>query len=97
MLEMQDAVRAYAKSVCAKIDKFLAGRTQLSPDEWQTYQNMQTEMMMHRGEYPRKLLLSKISESDRNFASKLDMLKAVEEKVYEEYMRANYMKVEMVP
>ncbi|MBQ4474825.1 MAG: hypothetical protein II935_01400, partial [Bacteroidales bacterium] len=96
MLEMQDAIRTYAKSVCAKIDKFLAGRTRLSSDEWQTYQNMQTEMMMHRGEYPRKLLLSKIPESDRNFASKLEILKAVEEKVYEEYLRANYMKVEMV-
>ena len=95
MLEIQDAVRAYAKSVCAKIDNFLAGRTQLSSDDWQTYQNMQTDMMIHRGEYPRKLLLSKVPESDRNFASKLETLKAVEENVYEEYMRANYMKVTM--
>lgn len=96
MLELQDAVRAYAKSVCAKIDKFLADRTQLTSDDWQTYQNMQTEMMMHRGEYPLKLLLSRIPKSDRNFASKLETLNIMEEKVYEEYLRANYMKVEMV-
>jgi len=51
---------------------------------------------MHRGEYPRKLLLSKIPESDTHFAGNLETLKAVEEKVYEEYLRANYMKVEMV-
>ncbi|MBR5983663.1 MAG: serine/threonine protein kinase [Bacteroidales bacterium] len=95
MIELQNNVRSYAKSQCAKIDKFLNGRTILPANEWQIYQDMQTELIMKRGEYSQKLLSSQISGTDKDFNDKLESLKQVEERVYEEYLRSKYMKVEM--
>ena len=94
MIKMRNNVHTYAKSQCEKIDNFLDGRTILPHDEWQTYQDMQTELIMKRGEYPQKLLSSKISETDKDFIGKLNELKQIEEKIYEEYLRSKYMKVE---
>lgn len=45
-------------------------------------------------DYPQKLLTSKISETDKDFNGKLNDLKQIEEKIYDEYLKSKYMKVE---